>query len=140
MEEVYCHNLNRMKKLLVVSLSFLFFSCNEEQKIEVGQKTTMEITPEFNAGTVVKGEIIKAHFKVENTGDYPLVFGEVRGSCSCTVAEKPEEPIQPGETGEIIAEVNTENLTSKTINKSVTIMANTEPNLTVVNIKAILKK
>jgi hypothetical protein len=129
-----------MKKLSFIALSFLLIACGEEQKVEVGQKTTMEITPEFNAGTVIKGEIIKARFKVENTGDYPLVFGEVRGSCSCTVAEKPEEPIQPGETGEIIAEVNTENLSSKNIVKSVTIMANTEPNLTVVTIKGTLKK
>jgi hypothetical protein len=129
-----------MRKLSLIALSLLLFACGEEQKIEVGQKTTMEITPEFNAGTVIKGEIIKARFKVENTGDYPLVFGEVRGSCSCTVAEKPEEPIQPGETGEIIAEVNTENLSSKNIVKSVTIMANTEPNLTVVTIKGTLKK
>jgi hypothetical protein len=129
-----------MRKLSLIALSLLLFACGEEQKIEVGQKTTMEITPEFNAGTVIKGEIIKARFKVENTGDYPLVFGEVRGSCSCTVAEKPEEPIQPGDTGEIIAEVNTENLSSKNIVKSVTIMANTEPNLTVVTIKGTLKK
>lgn len=129
-----------MKKSLAFVGILMLFACNQEQKVEVGQKTTMEITPEFNAGTVIKGEIIKANFKVENTGDYPLVFGEVRGSCSCTVAEKPEDPIQPGETGEIIAEVNTENLTSKNIVKSVTIMANTEPNLTVVTIKATLKK
>jgi hypothetical protein len=129
-----------MKKSLAFVGILILFACNQEQKVEVGQKTTMEINPEFNAGTVIKGEIIKARFKVENTGDYPLVFGEVRGSCSCTVAEKPEDPIQPGETGEIIAEVNTENLTSKNIVKSVTIMANTEPNLTVVTIKATLKK
>jgi hypothetical protein len=129
-----------MKKSLAFVGILILFACNQEQKVEVGQKTTMEINPEFNAGTVIKGEIIKANFKVENTGDYPLVFGEVRGSCSCTVAEKPEDPIQPGETGEIIAEVNTENLTSKNIVKSVTIMANTEPNLTVVTIKATLKK
>ena len=129
-----------MKKSIAFIGFLILFACGEEQKVEVGQKTTMEITPEFNAGTVIKGEIIKAQFKVENTGDYPLVFGEVRGSCSCTVAEKPEEPIQPGETGEIIAEVNTENLTTKNIVKSVTIMANTEPNLTVVTIKGTLKK
>jgi hypothetical protein len=129
-----------MKKSIAFIGVLVLFACRQEQKVEVGQKTTMEITPEFNAGTVIKGEIIKAHFKVENTGDYPLVFGEVRGSCSCTVAEKPEEPIQPGETTEIIAEVNTENLSSKKIVKSVTILANTEPSLTVVTIKGTLKK
>jgi len=129
-----------MKKTIAFIGILMLFGCGEEQKVEVGQKTTMEITPEFNAGTVIKGEIIKARFKVENTGDYPLVFGEVRGSCSCTVAEKPEEPLQPGETAEILAEVNTENLTSKKISKSVTILANTEPSLTVVTIKGTLKK
>jgi hypothetical protein len=129
-----------MKKTLAFIGILILFACRQEQKVEVGQKTTMEVTPEFNAGTVIKGEIIKARFKVENTGDYPLVFGEVRGSCSCTVAEKPEEPLQPGETAEILAEVNTENLTSKKISKSVTILANTEPSLTVVTIKGTLKK
>ena len=129
-----------MKKTLAFIGILMLFACRQEQKVEVGQKTTMEVTPEFNAGTVIKGEIIKARFKVENTGDYPLVFGEVRGSCSCTVAEKPEEPLQPGETAEILAEVNTENLTSKKISKSVTILANTEPSLTVVTIKVTLKK
>lgn len=129
-----------MKRTIAFIGILMLFACREEQKVEVGQKTTMEITPEFNAGTVIKGEIIKARFKVENTGDYPLVFGEVRGSCSCTVAEKPEEPLQPGETAEILAEVNTENLTSKKISKSVTILANTEPSLTVVTIKGTLKK
>ncbi|MFY7669344.1 MAG: DUF1573 domain-containing protein [Crocinitomicaceae bacterium] len=129
-----------MKKTLAFVGLLMLFACEQEQKVEVGQKTTMEVTPEFNAGTVIKGEIIKARFKVENTGDYPLVFGEVRGSCSCTVAEKPEEPLQPGETAEILAEVNTENLTSKKISKSVTILANTEPSLTVVTIKGTLKK
>lgn len=129
-----------MKRTIAFIGILMLFACREEQTVEVGQKTTMEITPEFNAGTVIKGEIIKARFKVENTGDYPLVFGEVRGSCSCTVAEKPEEPLQPGETSEILAEVNTENLTSKKISKSVTILANTEPSLTVVTIKGTLKK
>jgi hypothetical protein len=129
-----------MKKTIAFIGILMLFACRQEQKVEVGQKTTMEVTPEFNAGTVIKGEIIKARFKVENTGDYPLVFGEVRGSCSCTVAEKPEEPLQPGETAEILAEVNTENLTSKKISKSVTILANTEPSLTVVTIKGTLKK
>ena len=44
----------------------------------------------FDAGERIKGEKIYAEFRVENTGRYPLVFGEIKGSCSCTVAEKPE--------------------------------------------------
>ena len=56
----------------------------------------MKIDKLFNAGTRVKGEVIEAIFNII-LGDYPLVFGEIKGSCSCTVAEKPEDPILPGE-------------------------------------------
>ena len=118
---------------------FLLQSCGGSDKVEVGQKTSMEIDTVFDAGSVVKGEVINAKFKVKNTGKYPLVFGEVRGSCSCTVAEKPEEPILPGESGEIIAQVKTDEVHTKLVNKSVTIMANTEPHLTVVMIKGKIK-
>ena len=122
--------------LLVAALTY----CGEEQNIKVGQKTTMELNPVYNAGKVIKGEVINAKFKIKNTGDYPLVFGEIRPSCSCTVADKPTKPIQPGETGEIIAQVKTDNLTTSRVNKSVTIMTNTEPNVTVLEIKATIKQ
>lgn len=144
--------------ILFIALSFLIFSCEDNSKVLVGQKTSMEINGQktwmnvpigqktsmeanlvFDAGTVVKGEVINAKFKVKNTGKYPLVFGEVRPSCSCTVPHKPEKPIQPGETGEIVAQVMTDKLNTKNVSKSVTIMTNTEPNKTVLMIKAVIK-
>ena len=133
-----------MKKILfytLLNLSLVFYGCSENKPLEVGvgEKTTMEIDSVFNAGTVVKGEIIHATFKVRNTGDYPLVFGEVNASCGCTVPVKPQKPIQPGETSQITAEVNTANLTSKQIIKSVTTMSNTEPNIHLLEIKAKIK-
>ena len=92
-----------MKKLIALcSIAFLFACSSKGDAVEVGQKTTLEVNDVFDAGTVVKGEVIRAVFTVTNTGDYPLVFGEVRPSCSCTVADKPTEPIQPGESTEII--------------------------------------
>lgn len=129
-----------MKKLLFIALLALTAtSCDDTPNIEVGQKTTMEITKKYNAGRVVKGEVINAKFKVKNTGKYPLVFGEVRPSCSCTVADRPTEPIQPGETGEIIAQVKTDRLTTSRVFKTVTVMTNTEPNVTILEIKATIK-
>jgi len=144
--------------IFFLALSFLIFSCEDNSKLLVGQKTSMEINGQktwmnvpigqktsmeanlvFDAGTVVKGEVINAKFKVKNTGKYPLVFGEVRPSCSCTVPHKPEKPIQPGETGEIVAQVMTDKLNTKNVSKSVTIMTNTEPNKTVLMIKAVIK-
>ena len=129
-----------MKKLLFIALLALTAtSCDDTPNIEVGQKTTMEITKMYNAGRVVKGEVINAKFKVKNTGKYPLVFGEVRPSCSCTVADRPTEPIQPRETGEIIAQVKTDRLTTSRVFKTVTVMTNTEPNVTILEIKATIK-
>ena len=98
-----------MKKTLVfLALCSLLFSCEDNKKVVVGQKTTMEVNLVYDAGNVIKGEVINAKFKVKNTGDYPLVFGEVRPSCSCTVPHKPEKPIPAGETGVIVAQVMTD--------------------------------
>ena len=121
---------------------FLFglTACNNNAEIEVGQATTMEIPQRiFQAGTVMKGERIKATFKVINTGAYPLVFGEIKPSCSCTVVDKPEKPIQPGESTIIRAEINTDELHTKNIHKAITLMTNTEPNISVLQIKGRIK-
>lgn len=123
-----------MKKFVLFIGIALLFSCSDDQPLQVGQKTTMEVEAVFDAGTVVKGEVINAKFKVTNTGEYPLVIGDVTPSCSCTVAEEPKDPIQPGESSEIIAQVKTDNLSSKKIQKMITVMANTEPSVTVLEI------
>jgi hypothetical protein len=129
-----------MKHLIfAVSLGFLLNSCTNTEVVEVGNKTSMMVEPVFDAGEVVKGEVIRAKFEVENTGEYPLVIAEVKGSCSCTVASKPEDPIAPGESGTITAEVDTERTSSGLITKSVRIVANTEPSVTEVAIKAMVK-
>ncbi len=126
-----------MKQFLYLSIfASVLFSCNSNESVEVGNKTTMEIEPEFNAGDVQKGEIIHATFHVKNTGNYPLVIASVQGSCSCTVASKPDEPIQPGEETIIKAEVNTDKTPSGEISKPVTLVANTEKSIVQVLIKA----
>ena len=122
-----------MLRILFISfmliLGVVFNSCKTDQlEAEIGQKTSMKITKVFDAGERIKGEKIYAEFKVENTGRYPLVFGEIKGSCSCTVAEKPEAPILPGRKGVIKAVVDTEKFDSGyQLNKIVTVMANTVP-------------
>jgi hypothetical protein len=132
-----------MKFILASFVLFIVFvSCKDSSlEAEVGQKTTMKITKVFEAGERVKGEKIHASFEVENTGRYPLVFGSIKGSCSCTVGEKPEAPILPGKKGLIKAVVDTENFDSGyEINKSVRVMANTVPdNIVVLKITGSIK-
>jgi hypothetical protein len=126
-----------MKKIVVLfSITSVLLSCNSDNKIDVGNKTTMEITKEFKAGNVILGEEIESVFKLKNTGDYPLIIAEVKGSCSCTVADYPEDPIAPGDTEEITATVRTDNAAPGQLSKEVRVVANTEPSLTVLTIRA----
>lgn len=126
-----------MKKIISFSLLvMLFASCGGNTNATVGDKTTMEINDIFDAGDVVKGEMVTAEFTIKNTGDYPLVLGEVKGSCSCTVAEYPQDPLAPGESAIISAHVDTDKVQAGLLNKSVRIVANTTPSVKEVLIKA----
>jgi hypothetical protein len=128
-----------MKYIMALSLLLTgLISCGDNKQISVGNKTTIAVEKMFDAGNVIQGEVVNALFTVENTGDYPLVIGEVKGSCSCTVAEYPDEPIAPGEKGIIKAHVNTDRLQTGVVAKSVRIVANTEPSITELVIKAIV--
>jgi len=130
-----------MKAILFINLlaiSVLVSSCGGRDVVEVGNKTSMEVEPVFDAGKVLKGEKIDAEFKIKNTGSYPLVVAEVKGSCTCTVADKPEDPIMPGDSYVIRAYVDTERTGTGAISKSITIVANTDPSVSNVVVKAIV--
>lgn len=128
-----------MKKIFGLFIAAaLLLSCENNTELQIGKKTTMEVNPVFNAGKVALGEVIKAKFKVENTGDYALVLSDVKGSCSCTVADWTKDPIVPGESGIVEAQVNTESFSPGKISRSIRILSNTEPNLTIVNVEATI--
>lgn len=125
--------------LFVALLAFVFVSCETDTTMDVGEKTSAEINETFDAGTVIKGEIINATFTMKNTGEHPLVIAEVKGGCTCTVADYPKKPIPPGESGEIFAQVNTDKTGTGKINKSIRIVANTEDPSMQVYVKANVK-
>ncbi|PKD18251.1 hypothetical protein APR41_03620 [Salegentibacter salinarum] len=84
---------------------------------------------EFKSETIDYGEIKKGSdgvrvFEFTNTGNAPLVIANVTSSCGCTIPKKPEEPIQPGETGEIQVKYNTKLVGP--IRKTVTVYSNAE--------------
>ncbi len=59
-------------------------------------------------GKVPEGQKLDVAFRFRNTGATPLVIGQVRPSCGCTIAEQPQEPIAPGSEGQIKAVFNSE--------------------------------
>ncbi|MGB0933497.1 MAG: DUF1573 domain-containing protein [Lishizhenia sp.] len=126
-----------MKQILILAFSLVtLISCEEKGGSVVGQKTTMELKQEYKVGNVAKGEKINTAIEVKNTGEYPLIIANVTGQCSCTVTDKPSEPIAPGETGIIKSVIDTDNFVAGAISKTVSITANTEPSVSRVVIKA----
>ena len=126
---------------LAVLMMFGTQGCSSETDVVVGNRTTMEVDLVYDAGEVIQGEFITAKIKVKNTGAYPLVIASATAGCSCTVASKPEEPILPGKTGAIIAQVDTDKTATGRIEKPLNIVSNAQKSTTVVTIKAnVLRK
>ena len=61
-----------------------------------------------NYGTIPEGQKLDVSFRFRNTGSTPLVIGQVRPSCGCTIAEQPKAPISPGGEGQIRAVFNSQ--------------------------------
>ncbi len=91
-----------------------------------------------NFGEIMQDSKNTYIFKFTNTGNEPLVIENAKGSCGCTVPTYPKEPIAPGATGEIEV-VYSPGKQQGEQNKTVTITANTEPNVTTLNISATVK-
>ena len=76
-------------------------------------------------GKIPEGQKLDVAFRFRNTGTTPLVIGQVRVSCGCTIAEQPKEPIAPGGEGQIKASFNSDGRTG--INhKTLFVTANTK--------------
>ena len=77
-------------------------------------------------GKVKEGKQVEVSFRFKNTGDKSLVIANVTASCGCTVPEKPEKPVAPGEEGVIKAKFDSNG--RKGMNdKHISVDANTKP-------------
>jgi len=92
----------------------------------------------FDFGRVKEGEIVKRTFKFTNTGRIPLLINDARSTCGCTVPEWPKEIIQPGQSGEILVQFNTDGRKYDQ-NRPVSIIANTYPKSTTIRLTGFVE-
>lgn len=101
-------------------------------------KTTLTFGKyEHDFGTVKQDSKNKYVFTFTNTGKEPLIIESATGSCGCTVPSYPKAPVPPGGTGDIEVEYSPgkqENAQQKTV----TVVANTEPKETTLRISAFV--
>ena len=87
--------------------------------------TTIEFSEAVqNLGKVNNGKVVNIEYHFTNTGSELLIIKDVSASCGCTVPEKPQEPIKPGEGGVIKATFDSRNREGMN-HKVLTVYANT---------------
>ncbi len=97
------------------------------QQKELKDPTTVQLIDSLHDfGTIKEGEVVQFNFRFKNTGTKPLIVDNVGASCGCTVPEKPEAPINPGDTGVIRVKFNSEHHPGHA-NKMVNVTSNTNP-------------
>lgn len=143
----------RISNIIILLLLPLFFSCNRGN--QEGVSTDVIINPntasgnsdpsvlprfkfekeEHDFGKVIDGETVAYIFKFTNAGKTDLVISDVSTSCGCTVPEYSKEPIRPGQNGELKVSFNSTGKHGYQ-NKNIVIVANTQPNTTILKVKA----
>jgi len=95
----------------------------------------MEVQHDF--GTVKYPSENLYTFKFKNTGDLPLIIESATASCGCTIPNKPEDPILPGQIGELdVIFSPKEGQQGELVTKQITVTANTNPQQSYLEIKA----
>lgn len=129
-----------MKKyflLLLVSASLI--SCDVKRKdknaldadvqkvLASKDSTTVQIIDSsYNFGKVADGEKVEYSYRFRNTGTKPLVVVQATASCGCTVPQKPEKPVMPGEIGFIKIVFDSKNRVGNA-HKTITVESNAKP-------------
>ncbi len=140
--------MNRIIISLILPLLVVLLSCGQEssnntktvevkevkevkelKKIKEVKKTKIKFEKiEHDFGKVVQGERVKYKFKFKNTGSENLIITEANASCGCTAPKYDKKPIPPDTESTIDVEFNSGGFSGKQI-KTITIFANTEPNV-----------
>jgi hypothetical protein len=129
-----------MKKLmLTLCIAVSLFSCdirNTKQKPDLqlansnsnfSDTTTVQmIDSVYDFGKVTDGENVVFSYRFINTGKNPLIISSATAICGCTVPEKPEEPIKPGETGFLKVVFNSKGRVGP-VHKEVNVVSNAYP-------------
>ena len=119
-----------MKKILLFT-GLLFLVTNLYGQENIAEIKFTETVIDY--GIIENGEDGNRIFKFKNTGNGPLVFTRIFSSCGCTIPKKPEEPVLPGQSGEI--EVSYDTKRTGIFQKAITVRSNAKTANVILRIK-----
>lgn len=91
---------------------------------------------EHDFGNIIQNTPQETVFTFTNTGDAPLIITDAKSTCGCTVPKKPDGPVSPGETGELVVKFNGSG--ANAVTKVITVTANTAKGTEQLKIKAFV--
>ena len=139
--QIFSSHLYCITRVLKNELSEVEKEEKERLESEANNITTMSFDKlEHDFGKVKADTDNKTVFYVTNTGKKPLIIEGVSASCGCTTPKKPEKTIAPGMSDEIQVSFKPNVGQLGEQNKTVTVTANTTPDIVVLKIKANVKK
>ena len=103
-------------------LNILFFSLSV-----YAQQTSPQIefkTTTIDYGTIENGSDGERIFSFKNIGTADLIIKNVKSTCGCTIPKKPDNPIGPGKSSEIIVRYDTKRVGP--FRKTITVSTNQE--------------
>lgn len=95
------------------------------------------VEDEHDFGEIIQGTQVTFTFRFKNAGGSDLVISGSKAACGCTNLEYPKNPIRPGKQGTVKVTFNS-NGRKGFQNKTITLVANTQPNTKVLKIKAMV--
>lgn len=108
---------------------------NQDASEKLPEITFLEMEHDF--GKIIQGEIVTYTFKFKNTGKSNLLVSAVSASCGCTATKYSKEPVAPESDGFVQVTFISEGRKGFQ-SKTVTVLANTQPNKTTLRIKAMV--
>lgn len=93
---------------------------------------------EHDFGEITEGDIVTHTFYFTNNGEGPLRILKTDSRCGCTVANYSEEPVMPGETGEMTVVFSSEQRLEDQ-SKAIIVHSNGTPRKTALVIRAFVK-
>lgn len=137
---------NWLVAVAITGISFGQFSCDNRKQGQESNETASAKMPRItfaekgihDFGTLTEGDTVEHNFAFTNTGEFPLIINNITASCGCTTPDWPREPVAPGSTSSVRVRFNSRGKMGEQ-NKTITIFANTEPAMTDLQFKALVK-
>jgi hypothetical protein len=133
------------KWILLVAMGLATAPVLQAQQVVERQGFDKRLTSfKFDTNTHDFGEVpeeggaVRYKFEFTNNGEVPIKVLDVKASCGCTTPDWSKDEIRPGEKGYIVAEYNPQNQPGQ-FHKTLTVSTNSEPNVSILNIKGVVK-